>query len=74
MILDHELAHIREWDGLAQTFQMILRALYFFHPLVWLINRRLDAYREMACDDDAGMCRTGSFGYARMLASVEKTP
>ena len=53
MVLAHELAHIRRLDGISQAFQVLLKALYFFHPLVWLLDRKMSEYREMACDDEA---------------------
>jgi beta-lactamase regulating signal transducer with metallopeptidase domain/biopolymer transport protein ExbD len=51
MVLRHEQAHIDRRDGLAKSLQIVARALYFFHPLVLLLDRRLNEYREMACDD-----------------------
>ena len=52
-LLRHELAHIERHDGLVQSLQIFVQALYLFHPLVWLLNARLDEYREMVCDDVA---------------------
>jgi beta-lactamase regulating signal transducer with metallopeptidase domain/biopolymer transport protein ExbD len=51
LVLRHEQAHIERHDGLAKVLQIAARALYFFHPLVLLLDRRLNEYREMACDD-----------------------
>jgi beta-lactamase regulating signal transducer with metallopeptidase domain/biopolymer transport protein ExbD len=53
MVIRHELAHIRRCDGLFQTFEVVVQAVYFFNPLVWLLSRRMNRYREMACDDEA---------------------
>jgi biopolymer transport protein ExbD len=53
LALRHELVHLDRRDGLWQTLQMVVRALYFFHPLVWLLDREIDATREMAVDDAA---------------------
>jgi hypothetical protein len=52
-LLRHEVAHIQRWDGLFYILQVIAQAIYFFHPLVWLLNARINEYREMACDDIA---------------------
>ncbi len=52
-LLRHEVAHIKRRDGLFGALQMLAQALYFFHPLVWILTRRLNEYREMACDDIA---------------------
>jgi beta-lactamase regulating signal transducer with metallopeptidase domain len=46
----HELAHIRRRDPLARIVQLVASALFFFWPVVRLINRRLDLAREAACD------------------------
>ena len=53
VILAHEYAHIRRGDGLVKAMQIITIAVYFFHPLVWILNKRLEQYGEMACDDEA---------------------
>jgi TonB family protein len=52
VVLMHELAHVRRRDNLFGAAQMLIGALAWFHPLVWLINRRLLAEREMACDEE----------------------
>jgi beta-lactamase regulating signal transducer with metallopeptidase domain len=50
-VLVHELAHIRRWDDWTNLAQKVLEALFFFHPAVLWIARRLDLEREIACDD-----------------------
>ena len=52
-LLRHEVAHIKRKDGLLGALQMLARAIYFFHPLVWILTRQADELREMACDDMA---------------------
>jgi beta-lactamase regulating signal transducer with metallopeptidase domain len=46
----HELAHVRRGDLLLAAFLGLLRAAYFFHPLVHLAARRLEGLRELCCD------------------------
>ncbi len=53
VLIRHELAHIKRRDGIVQFVQILVQAIYFFHPLVWLLNERINEYREMACDDTA---------------------
>jgi len=48
----HELAHVRRLDNLAANLQMMLCCLFWFYPVVWLVDRRLLIEREQACDDD----------------------
>jgi TonB family protein len=52
-LMRHEVAHIQRWDGFYYILQVIAQAVYFFHPLVWLLNSRINDYREMVCDDIA---------------------
>ena len=52
-LLRHEVAHIKRKDGLLGALQILAQAIYFFHPLVWILTRQADELREMACDDMA---------------------
>lgn len=52
-LLRHEVAHIKRRDGIFSILQILARAIYFFHPLVWLLSRQANEFREMACDDMA---------------------
>ncbi|BBO68111.1 hypothetical protein DSCA_20410 [Desulfosarcina alkanivorans] len=49
-VLAHELAHVKRWDDLAICLQELVRIVYFFHPLVWLVMPRLTWSREAVCD------------------------
>jgi len=73
-ILIHELAHLRRFDDWTNLAQQILKALLFFHPVVWWIESHLALEREMACDD-AVLASTGNpHSYAQCLVSIaEKT-
>lgn len=50
-IMLHELVHIQRRDNLIGKLQLALSALFWFHPLVWFINRKLFDEREQACDE-----------------------
>ena len=73
-ILLHELAHLRRWDDWTNLAQKIVKALFFFHPAVWWIEKKVSLEREMACDD-AVLAETESpRAYAECLAHLaEKT-
>ncbi len=49
-VLAHELAHVARWDSLWLSTEHLLKALYFFHPAVWVAGRKLDQERERLCD------------------------
>jgi len=50
-ILLHELAHLGRWDDWTNLAQKVVKAVFFFHPAVWWIEKRVSLEREMACDD-----------------------
>ena len=69
-ILLHELAHLSRRDDWTNLAQKVLKAVFFFLPSVWWIERKLSLDREMACDD-AVLARSGSpRGYAECLAHI----
>lgn len=49
-ILLHELAHARRWDNLASMFVHTTVCVFWFHPLLWFAQRRINQERERACD------------------------
>jgi beta-lactamase regulating signal transducer with metallopeptidase domain len=51
--LRHELTHLRRRDGWRALAWSALVVVYWFHPLVWYAAYRMQAIREMCCDDDA---------------------
>ena len=50
-ILAHERAHVRSHDNLLAVVHMAVEAIFWFHPLVWWIERRMIDERERACDE-----------------------
>ena len=50
-VLLHELAHARRLDNLTAVFVHVVLCMFWFHPLLWLIERRLNVERERACDE-----------------------
>jgi beta-lactamase regulating signal transducer with metallopeptidase domain len=50
IVLDHEHAHIARRDPLVQWLALLNRAVFWFHPLAWWLERRLAALAEEACD------------------------
>ena len=50
-MLAHEREHIARHDNLKAHLQRLVETLFWFHPLVWFIGRRLLDERERACDE-----------------------
>jgi hypothetical protein len=69
-VLSHELAHLRRFDHLIVMFQRLLEALFFFHPAVWCLSRRLDQEREKACDDLVVNAGHNRADYAEALVNL----
>ena len=51
VVLSHELAHVQRGDWLTQLTAEVLRAVYWFNPLLWIAGTRLRQESEQACDD-----------------------
>ncbi len=50
-VLLHELAHVRRRDSLSQTLSLIVCALYWPNPLIWIGARAMRRDAEIAADD-----------------------
>src|SRR5688572_26122620 len=50
VVLDHEHAHRARRDPLVQWLALLNRAVFWFHPLAWWLERHLAALAEEACD------------------------
>jgi beta-lactamase regulating signal transducer with metallopeptidase domain len=50
-ILAHEVSHFSSGDNITAAIHMLVEALFWFWPPVWLIGGRLIAERERACDE-----------------------
>jgi hypothetical protein len=69
-VLIHELEHLRRWDDWTNLAQKILAAIFFFHPAVWWMDRKLALEREMACDDAVVAQTADRHAYAACLVRV----
>lgn len=77
VVISHELAHVRRGDWGTQLAAEVLRAVFWFNPLVWIACRRLRAESELACDDEvlsAGIEGVDYAGHLLDLARVLNTP
>jgi bla regulator protein BlaR1 len=51
-VLAHEVCHVLRRDNLTSVIHMFVEAIFWFHPLVWWMERKLVEEREYACDED----------------------
>ena len=70
VVLRHELTHVRRWDCLTQVLAQLVRACFWFHPLVWWAVSRIKAEQEQACDDAVLNAGANAADYAQHLLSV----
>jgi TonB family protein len=70
VVLCHELAHVRRRDWAWQMAAEIVKAIYWFHPMVWLAARRLRQESEIACDDIVLNSGLSATLYANELLSL----
>ena len=49
-VMTHEQEHARRRDPLVHWLALLNRAVFWFHPLAWWLERRLASLAEAACD------------------------
>ncbi len=69
-ILAHELCHVRRKDNLTAAIHMAVEAIFWFHPLVWWIGKRLVDERECACDEAVLLAAANPQDYAEGILNV----
>jgi len=66
----HELSHIKRCDVFIFSVIYLLKAVFFFHPLVWVAARQVSYLAEIECDN-AVVAHTGeTFSYAGLLTRL----
>lgn len=72
-ILMHELAHVKRGDLAVHTLLMVLQAIYWFNPLLWLARRRMQTLRELCCDATvAGILKEETPAYREILLQTAR--
>jgi beta-lactamase regulating signal transducer with metallopeptidase domain len=69
-VILHELAHLHRRDDWTNLAQKLLGAIFFFHPAVWWVERKLALEREMACDELVLAKMGNRRAYAECLVSL----
>lgn len=69
----HELTHVHRHDLWTILIARIACAVWWFHPLVWMLSSRLHDFQETACDDAVLFSGFEPAAYAEALLAVAKT-
>jgi len=69
-LLCHECAHVARRDNLLALIEGVVRALFWFNPLIWLAHRRLAEEREKACDEIVADNAQRAETYAQALVKI----
>ncbi len=68
-VLLHELSHVARRDAFWQTLARLTAVIYWFHPLMWLVGREVEAAWDAACDSVCAFY-LGVGSYSRSLADL----
>ena len=71
-VLHHELAHVRRGDWVVALTANLLRAVYWFNPMLWIAYHRLRHEGERACDDLVLASGISGSEYAAHLLGVAR--
>lgn len=71
-VIAHELCHVRYRDNLIATIHMFVETIFWFHPLVWWIGKRMVEDREQACDEEVLRDLAEPKAYAEGILNVCK--
>jgi beta-lactamase regulating signal transducer with metallopeptidase domain len=66
-VLAHEVSHVARRDALTQRISLLHRAIFWFNPLAWWLDRHLADLAEQASDEAALICGADREDYARTL-------
>ena len=69
-VLAHEGAHVAHGDFAVQIAASVNRAMFWFNPLSWWLQRQLSVLAEAASDDAAIAGLDDRIGYAEILLDI----
>jgi beta-lactamase regulating signal transducer with metallopeptidase domain len=69
-IIAHEVAHVRRHDASIAFAAHLNRAMFWFHPLAWWLERKLAVTAEHACDEAAARAIAAPGRYAEILVEM----
>jgi len=71
-VILHELIHVERYDNFIAAMQRFLCYLFWFHPVVWILDRKLLLEREQVCDELVLGMNIDSSVYATSLVKVTR--
>ena len=72
-VVAHEVSHVARRDALTQRLSLLHRAIFWFSPLSWWLDRHLAGLAEQASDEAALSCGTDRTHYAQILMGFFET-
>ncbi|MFA5908877.1 MAG: M56 family metallopeptidase [Vicinamibacterales bacterium] len=72
IVLGHELAHVRRADWAIQMAAEVVRAAFWYNPLLWIACARLRREGEQACDDAVLEAGVPAAEYASHLLEIAR--
>jgi beta-lactamase regulating signal transducer with metallopeptidase domain len=66
-VVAHEVSHVARRDALTQRISLLHRAIFWFSPLAWWLDRHLADLAEQASDEAALSCGADRTDYAKIL-------
>jgi len=73
VVLMHELAHLKRFDGISLLATRIAVSVFWFHPLAWTLERAGRSECERACDDLVLASGTKPSDYADHLLAIARS-
>jgi beta-lactamase regulating signal transducer with metallopeptidase domain len=74
VVLAHERAHVRARDGYWSWLAQLHAAIFWFNPLAWWLQRRLETLAETTSDDAVVAARHDPVAYAALLLDFARKP
>lgn len=69
-VVAHELCHVYHRDNLIAAVHMCVETVFWFHPLVWWIGKRMVEEREIACDEEVLLLGNEPRVYAEGILTI----
>jgi len=73
-VLAHERAHVHSRDGYWSWLAQLHTAIFWFNPLAWWLQHRLELLAETTSDDAVVAARHDPIAYAELLLNFARHP